>query len=256
MIIALRIFTIVIGSALLGAGYIELYKPELDWVPSEKQRKREEIIREDLDVVKKQYEQIIKEAGIELEQFQSLLQAGALVIDGHTAEEFEEGHLDTRYIVNVTPEDMTEQVFMLEGLFFTDPPVPIVLYCRSRDCDDSKTSYVTMRNNFGELLNQGAVKIYLEGWEGIQKHKLPTIGGPSEPLDIMINLVLNEQQMFGQPGMEMPADPNMLSAPAVIAESNMPVESNITVEPNTTHDPNQAFDPNLAIDPNIAGAAL
>lgn len=208
MFIALRIVTVVIASAALGAGYIELYRPNLDWIPSDKQIEIEDIRRDDQKAMMELEEQIVAKAGIDTERLISLLEAGALVIDGRSPEDFEAGHLDAPFITNVTPEAMVTEVFVLESLFFNEPPVPIVLYCLSRECDDSKTSYVTLQDAFKDLSDLSSVYIYLDGWVGIEAAKLPIATGPALPLDQLVNEALIGQQMDDEFASEMINDPN------------------------------------------------
>lgn len=194
MMIVVRLLAIMIASAALGVGYIELYQPQLDWVPSKEVRDKEGVQRENEKDANSKLDEIIDKTGIDLIRFQELLEAGALVIDNRSAEEFEAGHLDTPLIANLTPSQMIDVAFYFEDLFLSEPQFPIVMYCRSIECKDSKTAYVALENAFLGMAELEQVYIYLDGWEGIQSEGLPILTGAAMELsDVLVEVQIYQQ---------------------------------------------------------------
>jgi rhodanese-related sulfurtransferase len=186
MKITLRLATILIASAALGAGYIELFKPELDWVPPAVQIDVENTVRDHHGTGIERHDEIVAKAGIDTATLLQLIGQGAFFIDGRTLEEFAEGHLDVPAITCITPDEMIDQAPLLADLLVSMPPVPIVLYCRSSECDDSKTSYVTLEEMFRDFPGFEQVYVYVEGWKGIQAAGLATRTGEALPTDQII----------------------------------------------------------------------
>lgn len=202
MKITLRLVTILIASAALGAGYIEWFKPELDWVPPVAQIEDETTRRGHHVTGIERHDEIVAKAGIDTATLQQLITQGTFFIDGRTHAEFAEGHLDVPFITCITPDEMIDQAPLLADLLLSMPPVPIVLYCRSSECDDSKTSYVTLEEMFRDFPGFEQVFVYVEGWKGIQAAGLATRDGEPLPTDqVIADLMMNQQ-------MQMSLDPN------------------------------------------------
>lgn len=113
-------------------------------------------------------------AGVSLEQFRALIDAGAVVIDARPRTEFEKGHLSIPSfppVLNVEPDQVDqhlERLFQLQGQ-------PIVLYCTSETCDLAEELYIAL-----EALGFTDMKIYFGGWEGLLAAGMPTESGPDE----------------------------------------------------------------------------
>lgn len=126
---------------------------------------------------------IKSERTIGLDEFKRLVASGAAVIDARDAASFEESHLDAEALgglvtLHVVPETAAAQVDRLQSLLsFTDT---ILLYCNSVECDLSEELYIELEN-LGYL--QGdfpRVRIYRDGWVGIEQAGLPTRSGPDD----------------------------------------------------------------------------
>lgn len=116
-------------------------------------------------------EQVRRSVAVDLAEFRRLYENGAIVIDARSAEDFGKGHLDAPMIINI-PEDQRDQqqhLLKMEALRGNT----FVIYCSSVLCDAAVDLYLHYLNHgFGDI------RIYLPGWDGIQKAGLPTSTGP------------------------------------------------------------------------------
>lgn len=71
---------------------------------------------------------------ITMEKFESMVQAGAAVIDARTADEYEEGHIPGAVLLDYY--DMGR--YMERVLPALSPDGDIAIYCSGPDCDDSE----------------------------------------------------------------------------------------------------------------------
>lgn len=118
-----------------------------------------------------------KTAGISFEEFQSLVEQGAVVIDARHADEFEKGHLftgGTPPVLNIDAGNVSRNIERLE----TQRGLTWVLYCTSDTCDLAEELYVALDDL--KLNEPGLIKIYFPGWEDFQKRKLPVATGRDE----------------------------------------------------------------------------
>lgn len=117
-----------------------------------------------------------EKAAISFEQFQSLVEQGAVVIDARPAPEFVKGHLRIDGaavpVLNIAAEDLGRNIERLEGL----RGLTWVLYCTSDHCEFAEDLYGAL-NLYG-LLDEALVKIYFPGWEDFQKRGLAVATGP------------------------------------------------------------------------------
>ncbi len=124
------------------------------------------------DAVQQRHAELRATVGVTLEEFVSLIDAGAVVIDARPREEFEKAHLSIESyppVLNVEPERIDqhlERLFSLQGQ-------TIVLYCTSLTCELAEELYIAM-----ESYGFSGMKIYFDGWEGIVEAQLPTASGP------------------------------------------------------------------------------
>lgn len=182
----LRILTIIGVSVVLGTVHIEALR-KLPWTPSAEQLQQEQEYREDLRDVIDQSAAILAEAGVDHARFVELVEAGAFVVDARPADQFADGHLDAAYVINLVPDETLERAYELEPLIQAN--VPIVIYCESETCEDSKIVYRRLRDQFGGL---GALYVYPAGWKGIVAHNLPVVDGFAEdPLLLAEECMLN-----------------------------------------------------------------
>ena len=70
-------------------------------------------------------------------------------------------------------EDVALQVDVLQAGLFSN--LPIVLYCESLKCDDSKVLYRQITDTFGEFEN---LHIYADGWFGLLEANVATTSAP------------------------------------------------------------------------------
>ena len=153
-----RILVILVLAA--GAGIIRAR--DLDWRVNVTAVKAE----------KDKHQQLRETVGITLDEFKSLIDQGALVIDARPAAAYEDGHLDTGYappVLNVPADELganIERLMQFQGY-------PIVLYCTSLTCDYAEDLYIEM-----EAYGFHGMKIFFPGWEGIKEAGLPTATGP------------------------------------------------------------------------------
>ena len=168
-----------------GLGYAAAFST-LPWVPSQEQLDKEQRARNAIDVVLDREDEIRAKASISLERFQELIARGAIVVDARGPEQFEEAHLDTSTIINVSPDDEFANIDRLgpENIEGPQGPRPIVIYCNSEECHLSEVVYAELEASYGygtpldELRSVGApMYIYLPGWDGITRAGLATVGG-------------------------------------------------------------------------------
>jgi rhodanese-related sulfurtransferase len=163
----LRILFIVGVSAGTAAGYVAI--KGWHWIPSKQEITAWHQSQDKQKAVRAQ-------SGIELAEFKELLDLGAIVVDARPRAEFEQGHLrvDIEPPVLNVPVDAVDAA-QINRLMQAQQQTgfPIVLYCTSRTCDFAEELYAVLEPyGFVEM------KIFLEGWEGIQRAGLPTATGP------------------------------------------------------------------------------
>lgn len=163
-----KMLAILAISAGIGSG-TAVYR-KLSWQPNkqkveETQRRRGE--------VGERHDQIRKSAGISLEEFKAMIQRGAIVIDARSKEDFEKSHLriDSEPPVLHLEPDKVDAAALNRLMNLSDRPFAI--YCNSAECKLGEELYVELeKNGFSNM------KIYVDGWEGITKAKLPVVSGP------------------------------------------------------------------------------
>ncbi len=142
----------------------------LPWQPNKQVVEQKQKLR---DVVGERHEQIRKSAGIALDEFQAMIQRGAVVIDARTREDYEKAHLridSEPPVLNMEP-DKADAAALNRLVNVSDRP--FVIYCNSADCTLGEELYVVLEQN-----GFAGMKIYVDGWDGITKAKLPTTSGP------------------------------------------------------------------------------
>jgi len=168
--ILVRQVSIVAVSVAVGAAYIEGCRG-LPWLPSADQLRVEAQYRAGLGAVKaaETRDAILAEAAVDLGTFVALAERGALIIDARQqVTEFTAGHVAAPFVIHLPPERALAELHLLEGLVLDG--VPIVIYCESETCEDSKVVYRELRQAYGPA---GHVYLYAAGWEG------PRAGGVS-----------------------------------------------------------------------------
>ncbi len=205
----LRMLGIVGVSMLLGATYIERFHSDLDWIPSQQTRAIEKTVRKTLAHVQKdETEQaILAKAGIDTDTLVRLAEGGALIIDARAPDVFEESHLAAPYIINVYVASIDVDARIGELQMLLDEGAPIVIYCESLDCDDSKVLYQLISDTHGKT---DGLYLYPEGWVGITEAGLAVATGRGlmEPILIM-DQCYNEFLTTGGPAGFGADDPNM-----------------------------------------------
>lgn len=198
--VLLKLGAFVVLAVLLGAANVGLFHGDLSWQMSREQYEGILKINEARRNVE-QDDRILSKAGIDFERFVELAESGALVIDARPPTEFEAGHYAAPYIINMDPEQAFSRIYEIMPLL--DIGAPIVIYCQSGECDDSKAVYRLIEQTFpGQELN---VHIYPEGWEGIKAHGLPTAMGPTDDPNAIVGMSMAEWQMnqfADDPGIE------------------------------------------------------
>lgn len=173
-----RMAIIVCASGAAGAVYIEGFRG-LPWVPTAEQLRVEAAYRAGLGAVKDAdaRDAILAAAAIDIDTFLAFAERGALVVDARQhAADFAAGHLAAPFIIHLPPESLIAQIDLFEGVILDG--VPIVIYCESETCEDSKVVYRELRQFYGEI---GRVFVYPAGWAGILAAQAVTATG--EPLD-------------------------------------------------------------------------
>lgn len=139
------------------------WTPDLKKIEARDDRKKE---------VNEEHEKMRATMGVTLEEFQSLIAQGAVVIDARPASEFEKSHLlidAVPPVLNVEPQNADANLGRLTQLLGQQ----FVFYCTSETCELAEELFVALRpHGFTE------VKIFFPGWEAIQKAGMPTISGP------------------------------------------------------------------------------
>lgn len=183
----LRICVILGVSSALGTGWAAL--KDMPWAVDVEavkirmagEKKKQELIAEvvgDEDQTEDDLRQTIrKEASITLDELRAYIEQGAVIIDARGREKYEREHLYVGYqppVLNV-PEDQIEQnlprLLELMGL-------PMVLYCNSAQCDLAEDLYLVLRG--AGVTDVSEVKIFVPGWEGLEKSDLPKTSGPDD----------------------------------------------------------------------------
>jgi hypothetical protein len=183
---SLRILLVLAIAA--GAGYIRARA--LPWVPDV----------EAITELNEKHAWIRANTGVTLEQFQDLIDQGAVVIDARSAEDFEQGHLETGGyppVLNVPPEEIHQQIDRLMQL----QGYPLVIYCTSSTCEFGDDLYIELeRYGFFDI------RIYFPGWEAITELGLPTATGPDTWTGF--DDEFDAGGAYETDGAEAPADPN------------------------------------------------
>lgn len=166
----------------------------------------------DLSVLSRQ-EELRKRVGIDVDTFERYIDEGAIIVDARAAEKFAASHVDAISILSI-PATPAETLAERAARYPRDQAggIPIVLYCNSINCDEAEQVYEELsRTVFEEIY------IYLPGWEGILKEKIPVTQGP--------------QMLFGEPYVEGAAAPES-SEPGMDDDANMDETGVEAVEPN------------------------
>jgi rhodanese-related sulfurtransferase len=160
-----RILIVLGVSTAVAVGVAQQRK--LPWLPDMKKvEQKQEAARRS--------EELRRQFGIDLATFQELIAANAVVIDARPASEFEKGHLLVQSYpptLNVDAERAAAQFERLSQL----QGQTIVVYCTSLDCHFAEELIIELETLGFDV---STMKIYPEGWEGIQKAGLPTAAGP------------------------------------------------------------------------------
>ena len=124
-----------------------------------------------VDIPKLNAQKALKDSvAITLEDFRVAYESGAIVIDARESKKFAAGHLDAPMIMNIPEDgnamDHVPRLQALQGNKF-------VLYCNSEACDAAMHLYEALAP-----LGLGEIRVYHQGWEGIEKAKLPVTAGP------------------------------------------------------------------------------
>ena len=185
-------------ATLLGAANIEFLHPKLEWTVSRELKDAEDKYRgavRDTTAptgTDDATDPILVQAGIDRDRLVELADNGALVIDARRPAEFEAGHYDARFIANIPPGQAYTLLPEIEFLLLEG--TPIVIYCQSGECGDSKAVYRLMEDLFvGYDLSN--VYIYPGGLEGVIAAGLPVTEGPPEDLAYVVAMCSAEQQM-------------------------------------------------------------
>lgn len=64
-------------------------------------------------------------------------QAGTPFLDGRRSVQFESGHIKGAHCLPVWESDMESRIIQFEAIVNAEPNAPLVLYCSSKDCEDS-----------------------------------------------------------------------------------------------------------------------
>lgn len=196
----LKMLGFLVVATLLGAANIEFLHPKLEWTVSKELKQSEDRYREAVrdtttdtsTSTDDPTDPILAQAGIDLDRFVELADNGALFIDARRPAEFEAGHYDARFIANFPPGQAYSLLPEIEFLLLEG--TPIVIYCQSGECGDSKAVYRLMEELFvGYDLSN--VYIYPGGLEGIISAGLPVAEGPPEDLAYVVAMCSAEQQM-------------------------------------------------------------
>lgn len=141
----------------------------LSWTPDMKKVQQRDERKQSVD---KEHEKFRATMGVSLEEFQTLISQGAVVIDARPQTEFEKEHLRTESmppVLNVEPQNVVPNLERLNQLL----GMQFVFYCTSETCELAEELFVELRPyGFTD------VKIFFPGWEGIKKSSLPTMSGP------------------------------------------------------------------------------
>ena len=110
--------------------------------------------------------------GVTLDEFLTLIDEGAIVIDTRPPSEFEEGHLDApqTFVLNVPADEFDLHFPRLSEL----AGCQFVLYCSSEACDLAEEVYFAMAHAGFEPAD---LHVYFPGWEGIVEAGLETAEG-------------------------------------------------------------------------------
>ncbi len=160
----LRIALLLAISSLAATGWVS-YRG-LKWIPD-----AQSILARKAEIAS-----VRKDRGISLEKFKEMIAQGAIVIDARPRSEFVKSHLAIESyppVLNIEPNDVQNNQGRLETLLQLGQP--IVLYCTSSECDLAEELYANL--NAMDASFADAV-IYVPGWDGILKAKLPVTSGP------------------------------------------------------------------------------
>jgi rhodanese-related sulfurtransferase len=110
--------------------------------------------------------------GVTLDEFLTLIDEGAIVIDTRSASEFEEEHLDTpqTIVLNVPADEFDLHFPRLSEL----AGCQFVMYCSSEACDLAEEVYFAMVD---AGFDPADLHVYFPGWEGIVAAGLATATG-------------------------------------------------------------------------------
>jgi len=116
----------------------------------------------------------IEETRITLEDLLAFNDAGGTIIDARPRELYEEGHLDGPMVINIPANEVMDsyhddRVMQYYGL-------ELVIYCASTECEDAETLWHSLVGPFA--FPPETIRVYHEGWRGIQEAGVPTATGP------------------------------------------------------------------------------